>query len=73
MIDTGWVNSTISSSLNALTPLLLLVFVLHDVADDSESLQSAQTSVEGKVHSELLPGQSKHPGGGAVVEGRPPE
>lgn len=29
--------------------------------------------MEGKVHAKLLPGQSKPPGGGAVVEGRTQE
>lgn len=47
--------------------------VLHHVTDDAESVQSAQTSVEGEVHAQLLPGQFARPGGGAVVEGRTQE
>lgn len=43
------------------------------VPDASESVQRAQASVEGEVHAQVLPGQSAHPGGGAVAEGRTAE
>lgn len=46
------------------------MFVLHDTTSDSESQQSAQTSVEGEVHSKVFCGRSTQPGGGALVQGR---
>lgn len=39
----------------------------------SESQQSVQTSVEGKVHPQPVLGQSRHAGGGAVFQGRTKE
>lgn len=42
--------------------------MFHVLLSDSESLQSAQTSVEGEVHSKPVCGQFKHPGGGALVQ-----
>lgn len=43
------------------------------VPDASEPVQRAQASVEGEVHAQVLPGQSAHPGGGALAEGRTAE
>lgn len=44
--------------------------MFHVLISKSESLQSVQTSVEGEVHSKPVLGQSRHTGGGALVQGR---
>lgn len=77
MIDSGTDFNSISNNIWCLRHKAVAHkfsrFSCLSFTDDSESLQSVQTSMEGKVQSKLLPGQSQPPGGGAVVEGRTQE